>query len=159
MRIALVRVDDRLLHAQIVEGWLPAVRPAEIWVASDTAVSDPILPGLLAAASPEVPCRLFSVEEAAAEIRTSDAEKRILLLVGNLKDLERLHKAGVGLETVNLGGLHFRPGTRCLRMHLYLDEEDERILLRLAAAGVKFEARMLPSDAREDPLELLAGRK
>ncbi|HNI56824.1 MAG TPA: PTS sugar transporter subunit IIB, partial [Elusimicrobiota bacterium] len=36
-----MRVDDRLVHGQVIEGWLPVVQAARLVVASDPAAADP----------------------------------------------------------------------------------------------------------------------
>ena len=40
MDIALVRVDNRLVHGQIIEGWVPYVRANCIFVVDDDVASD-----------------------------------------------------------------------------------------------------------------------
>jgi mannose/fructose/N-acetylgalactosamine-specific phosphotransferase system component IIB len=40
MPIVLVRVDDRLIHGQILEGWLPSTRAQELIVANDSLAQD-----------------------------------------------------------------------------------------------------------------------
>ncbi len=52
MAIALLRVDDRLVHGQVVEGWVPSLKVDLIIVVSDAAVADPIQSALMKMAMP-----------------------------------------------------------------------------------------------------------
>ncbi|MDO8735330.1 MAG: PTS sugar transporter subunit IIB, partial [Elusimicrobiota bacterium] len=53
MSIVLIRIDDRLIHGQIIEGWLKTVHADRILVVSDEAVHDEIQSQLMGLAVPE----------------------------------------------------------------------------------------------------------
>ena len=52
MPIELVRIDDRLVHGQIVQGWLKVIDINKIVVVSDAVANDRMQQMLLAMAVP-----------------------------------------------------------------------------------------------------------
>ncbi len=161
MPIALLRVDDRLIHGRRVEGWLSVLRPGEIWVANDDASSDPLQKALLPMAVPaHVKTRIETVERAAHELTNSAAASaRILVLVSNLADLKRLMAAGLKVESVNIGGLHYREDRREVMRFVFLNKEEMEFVSELGRAGVEVEARALPTDERVSLPDLIKGLK
>ena len=53
MSVALVRIDDRLVHGQVVIGWIPHLNATEILVVSEAAAKDPMQRALMEIALPE----------------------------------------------------------------------------------------------------------
>ena len=48
--ITLVRVDNRLIHGQVVEAWLPHLKVSRVVVADDEAASSPLIRAAMALA-------------------------------------------------------------------------------------------------------------
>ena len=70
MSLVLVRVDDRLIHGQVVGGWLPVVQAERIVVVSDLAAADPLQTGMMRLAVPEgVSVDVLSVDAAAVQLK------------------------------------------------------------------------------------------
>jgi mannose/fructose/sorbose-specific phosphotransferase system IIB component len=157
MTIVLTRIDDRLIHGQVVEGWLKSIRANRIVVLSDDVARDKmqqILMGMAVPASIKV-CS-FSIDDGAGQLlaKAFDGEKdRVLLLLSRPRDVVRLLAQGVRLATVNVGGMHFSPGKRQVLRNLSVDDDDVAALRQIAAAGVELEGRVLPQDDRVNIME------
>ncbi|MBL0349981.1 MAG: PTS sugar transporter subunit IIB [Elusimicrobia bacterium] len=160
MTLALVRVDDRLVHGQVIEGWLPVIQAERLVVASDAASADPWQADFIRLAIPDgVRLDVVPVAAAAALLRDAAREKpRVLVLTAGVGDLRRLVEAGAPVDTVNLGGVHDGPGRTSVAPHLFLTEGDKDDLRALEARGVRIESRALPTDASVDWKDLDAGR-
>ena len=66
MPVVLVRIDDRLVHGQVVEGWLKAIRATHIVVASDPVAADETQKALYLLAVPQgIQLSCLSIREAA----------------------------------------------------------------------------------------------
>src|SRR5205814_864876 len=112
MGVVLLRIDDRLVHGQVVEGWLKAIRATHIVVASDTVAADETQKALYLLAVPQgIRLSCLSLEDAAAAW-DSDAWKkeRVMVLVTSPQDVVILLQKGAAIESVNVGGLHYREG-------------------------------------------------
>jgi mannose/fructose/N-acetylgalactosamine-specific phosphotransferase system component IIB len=158
MGIALLRVDDRLVHGQVVEGWLPSLKADLIVVVSDAAAADPVQAALMKMAMPPAVGLLVVGVSAAADALASPqlAARRALVLVPGPAEALALLKKGVAVDRVNVGGLHFTVGKVQLGRALFLDEKDKAALREISARGVRLEGQPLPSDPEED-LALMLG--
>jgi mannose/fructose/N-acetylgalactosamine-specific phosphotransferase system component IIB len=156
MPLALVRVDDRLIHGQVVEGWLPVIQAQRIVVVSDRAVEDELQKGLMRLAVPEeVALDVVSVPAAAPNLNGwAKAPERVMVLVPGVAELVRLLEAGALIREVNLGGIHDAPGRVMAAPHLWLTPEERARIAALAAGGLAIETRALPADPRRSWDEL-----
>ncbi len=154
MGVDLLRIDDRLVHGQVVEGWLKALRLNHIVVASDSVAADETQKALYFLAVPhgiELSC--LPVAETAASWKNGVWKNaRALVLVSTPEDALALVEQGAPVKSVNLGGLHFRQGRVQVLKGVSLDEADVRALKSLAAKGILLEARPLPLD---EPVEMV----
>lgn len=160
MAIELLRIDDRLIHGQVVEGWLPRLKADLVAVVSDAAAADPIQTSLMKMALPPgVGLSVLRVADAPAALSAPQAAaRRILILVPGPEEALALLEGGVAVDRVNVGGLHFTVGKVQLGRALFLSEKDKSALRAIAARGVRLEGRPLPSDPDEDLSAMLEGR-
>mgnify|MGYP001593698147 CR=1 FL=1 len=159
MGVTLLRVDDRLIHGQVVEGWVPFLKVDLVIVVSDAAASDEIQTALMKMALPATVGLLVLPVAKAAEVLISSqvsARKALVLVPGPTEALALIEK-GVVVDHINVGGLHYTVGKVQLGRALFLDEKDRLALCALAARGVRLEGRALPADAEEDLAAALEG--
>lgn len=158
MPIALLRVDDRLVHGQVVEGWLPHLKADLVVVVSDAAAKDEVLSALMRMAlPPHVGLLVVSVNDAPARLSELGARKALVLVPGPSEALSLLQH-GVKVDRVNVGGLHFTVGKVQLGRAVFLDDKDKQALKSIAALGVRLEGRPLPADREEDLSSMLGGK-
>lgn len=148
MPILLYRVDDRLIHGQVVVGWGAHRRVDYIAVVDDElAASDWERDLYRAGLSESIEARFLSVEEAVRVLPDwRGAHERGFLLTRDLTTMRRLAERGVleGAE-VNIGGIHDAPGRRRILPYLFLGPPDRDELERLGETGVKLSAQDVPS--------------
>ena len=154
MPITLLRIDERLIHGQVVVGWGERYHVERIIVVDDELRSSAWEQELYClGVPPNVESVFVSVEEAGEELpaRRTDPH-RTFVLVRDVPTLARLAEAGLleGLE-VNLGGIHSAPGRHKVLPYLFLSEEEMRDLRQIAAAGIAVSARDVPA-SRAVPL-------
>jgi mannose/fructose/N-acetylgalactosamine-specific phosphotransferase system component IIB len=148
------RLDDRLLHGQVVENWIEILRPDLILVANDRVAGDPFTRELYAAALP--PAVALAVEPlACAAARLRAAAGRVLLIAGSAADALALVREGIGVDRIVVGGLHHAPGKERVLDFVYLDAADRAALRALAAAGIALVAQDVPSRRPTDLTPLL----
>ncbi len=158
MPVVLFRVDDRLIHGQVVESWVPHLRVGEILVASDEIARDETRKLIMRFAVPEgVDLRIATLDEAAAYISGGVSERRALVLVPGIREMAALLDRGVRPDSVNIGGMHYSAGRNMsIGKAIFLSDEDCADLKKLAAAGIKLEGRGVPSDRPLDLMEAIA---
>jgi mannose/fructose/N-acetylgalactosamine-specific phosphotransferase system component IIB len=150
--IELLRIDDRLVHGQVVEGWVKALRIGHIIVASNTVDADDTQKALYYLAVPHgVDLTCLSLTLAAKDWKANRWKNdRAIMLVSTPEEALALYEAGAPVESVNLGGLHFREGRVQVLKGVSLDEQDVSALKTLASKGIVLEARALPLDEPMD---------
>jgi mannose/fructose/N-acetylgalactosamine-specific phosphotransferase system component IIB len=157
--LLLARIDDRLIHGQVVHGWGRTLRPTWIGIVSDALRADPARAELYLFAAPEdAKAVALSVEEALSDgtRRTLETERAMLLFPG-IEEPLRLKQGGFPLEEVNVGGLHHAAGKEALLPYVYLDARDRDQLRALAALGVRLVAQDLPTNPSHLLMPLLEG--
>ncbi len=151
----LHRVDDRLIHGQVVIAWGAALRPKRIVVVDDRAAASPWERDLLASSAPEMEVRVLTVAEAAAAYAAErEARGGAFLLVRDLRTARALVEAGAAVPAFTLGGLHYAPGKQKVNEYLYLDAADRADARALLERGVALEAQDVPA-SRPQALEAL----
>jgi len=154
--IVLYRVDERLIHGQVVLGWGTQLRPDRYVVVDDELAASDWEQELyrLGAGDAEVVFRsVVAARLELAEWRESPA--RSILLTRDVGTMRRLGAEGLlGGERINLGGQHHGPGRVQILTYLHLSSQDQSDLLELAGDGAKVSARDLP-DAPKVPLKSL----
>ena len=159
MALLLARIDDRLIHGQVVHGWGSRLHPTWIGIVSDSLRADPARAALYLFAAPEdAKAFVLSVAEALGEeTRRLVESQRAILLFPSAEEPLRLKQGGFPLEEVNVGGLHHAAGTHALLPYVYLDARDREQLRALGALGVRLVAQDLPTNPAHALAPLLTG--
>jgi len=158
MPIVLYRVDERLIHGQVVVGWGNQLHPDRFVVVDDDLAQSAWEQELYALAlPPEMEATFATVAEARAQLPAwRAAEERTVLLTRDLATMAEIAADGaLRGEQVNLGGIHFAPGRRSLLPYLYLSDAERDDLRRLVEEGAIVSARDLPGTRRVDAEQLL----
>ena len=158
MPIVLSRVDDRLVHGQVVIGWGRPLGVEFIVLVDEVVAASPWEQDLYRmAVPPEIDIRFVTVAEAAVQLAGWQAgERRGVLLTGDVDTMAALHRAAPAVvHRINLGGIHHRPGRRERLPYLYLTDDELRGLVALESAGAEIAAQDLPTSAPV-PLRSLA---
>ena len=157
MTVLLYRVDERLIHGQVVVGWGSRLRPDRVVVVDDAlAASDWEQELYTLDLPPGIAAEFASVDAARTSLpgwREDGA--RMILLTRDVATMLRLARGGVlhGSD-VNIGGVHHAPGRREVLPYVYLSNEDSRALRELHDEGANVSAQDLPG-SRKVPLERL----
>ena len=153
--LALVRVDNRLVHGQVLEAWLPALDAHGILVADDEAAGNALARSAMALAIPQRVSLVVMRLQAAADLLRPGGKgppaARTLLLLRDVRDAVSLHAQGVPMPRLNLGNVHFAVGRRQVSPSVFLDPSELHDLEKLAATGTAVEVRAVPN---ESPLGL-----
>jgi mannose/fructose/N-acetylgalactosamine-specific phosphotransferase system component IIB len=153
MPISLVRIDDRLIHGQVVLGWARVLKADRIVVANDRIAANEWERRLYAASVPPHVAVSFS---AVGRLDTAASEgQSVIVLFESVADLDGAVRSGARFDEVNVGGLHYREGTNEVLPYVYLSEADRAALKNLAEKGVRLVARDIPGNPAVDLRPLL----
>ncbi len=144
MTLLLLRVDERLIHGQVVMGLRGALRFDRILVADDALAGDAWeREVLLSGAPPDIAAQALDVASAARRL-TEGLPGRAILLVRSPAVVLDLVRGGAPIREVNLGGLHARRRARRFLDYLYFTPEDIAALREMDARGIRLTGQDLP---------------
>jgi PTS system N-acetylgalactosamine-specific IIB component len=148
--IALVRIDNRLLHGQILEAWLPRLKVRRLVVADDEAASSPLArQAMTLCLPPEIQAEVAPI--AAVDWAALAAGREgVLVLFRDVAGVARAAAAGLTPDLarkVNVGNVHFAAGRKPVTPSVFLDDGEVRALEALSARGFDVELRAIPPDS------------
>ncbi|MDD3250260.1 MAG: PTS sugar transporter subunit IIB [Smithella sp.] len=151
--IALVRVDNRLVHGQILEAWVPFVEAKCIMVVDDNSASDFFCETVIRMAVPsDIEVNICSVEDFAANypyVRGSG--KKTIVLFGNITDAMKAYERGFHFETLNIGNIYHEDYKVCCAPSVFLCEQEIADISRLQQEkGVAVELKRVPREKAVD---------
>ncbi|MWN32451.1 MULTISPECIES: PTS system mannose/fructose/N-acetylgalactosamine-transporter subunit IIB [unclassified Gilliamella] len=148
MTITLTRVDDRVIHGQIMTRWTK-VRPVDgILVVGDNIASDELRKRVLKAAAGTLKIGIYTVEQGVDKIKQGmESTKNFFLISDSPQTFEKLLRAGAKLNpTLNIGCMNTREGAKVLGRTVAIDENDYKAFEYIEAQGIKIEFQLLPDD-------------
>ncbi len=151
MSLVLARIDDRLIHGQVVVGWVRQTQANCIVVANDAVAADPMQRTLLPMAVPHnIEVAIYRVRVAAEKLAAgAHAARRVILLFASPMDALDFVKGGGELPELNVGGIRFGPGKEQLRKSVSLGPEEREALAELRRGGIDVFVQMVPGEPRE----------
>jgi len=157
MPIVIARIDDRLVHGQVVEGWLRVINANCIVVVNDSVAGDEMQRALYSISVPsDIRIECLTVDDAVKNFTRGVFDKfNALVLFSRPADVLKFIKGGVKLVSVNVGGLHFSPGKKQISKGFSVDDNDVAVLREIANMGVELEARVLPREEHVKVLDLI----
>lgn len=160
MSLVLARIDDRLVHGQVVLVWGQSLSATALLVADDSVAGNPWERELMGSTAEDMEVEVVPIAALPArlEIEKERSQATILLFRSPGAVLAAV-EAGAALEEVNVGGLHFAPGKKKFLDYVYLDEADRSALTALQRRGVRLTAQDVPGSRPIDVREFLGGER
>jgi len=155
LKVALSRIDDRLIHGQVVYGWMPKIDANLIVVADAALVDDTAQQTIYELALPTgMEARFVHPRNLKAYLH-HEQRPAVVLFRTPLAALEA-YQEGFACPRINLGNLHFEPGKRSLRKTFCCNRQELSALRKLAENDIILEYQPAPDTKRVqlDPTEL-----
>ena len=138
MPIIFARVDDRLIHGQIVQAWLPELNVDEILIPCTKGKESCLNRGLLRLSLP-YEYELTIVNSYDCPRYSAQSKRRIFLLMSSLQEFTDLIEDGLQIKSLNIGGMHFKEGAQKLDENVFLDDKDKHFLKLIRDLGINNE--------------------
>ncbi|SEM35227.1 PTS system, mannose-specific IIB component [Syntrophus gentianae] len=146
--IVLVRVDDRLIHGQILEAWLPFLKASCIIVANDGVASDLFRETVMRMAVPsDTEVIIRSIDEFSGNYPYTHANgKKTLVLFSCISDAMRAYASGFRFSQLNIGNVYSENGAMICLPSVLLGSQDIDRLEELIRENVTIELRRVPKE-------------
>lgn len=159
MGIVLYRIDDRLIHGQVVVGWGQPLDIRFLVLVDGLVASSEWEKELYRmAVPPEMDIYFADVETAILDhARYADDPRPGILIVGDIDTMHRLVRGVKAIGSVNVGGIHHRAGRAEKLRYVFLTPDEEHALSAIEASGVEVTAQDVPAAPAIPLSEVLAG--
>ncbi len=140
-----VRIDNRLLHGQVVQFWIPHLGIDTLIVADDEVAESAAMQAIYRMALPNiVGLRMVRVEELASPLEANQGTA--LLLVRDIPTAKRILNNGTKLPRWTLGNVHASPDRTRITDAVYLSAGEIEILKWMHRSGVAIEIQTFPGE-------------
>ncbi|HCR59161.1 MAG TPA: PTS fructose transporter subunit IIB [Raoultella sp.] len=158
MNITLARIDDRLIHGQVTTVWSKVSNAQRIIICNDDVYNDEVRRTLLRqAAPPGMKVNVVNLEKAVAVYHNPQYQNEsVFYLFTNPQDVLTMVQQGVKIDTLNIGGMAWRPGKKQLTKAVSLDQTDIDAFRQLDQLGVILDLRVVASDPSINILDKIA---
>ncbi len=158
-----LRVDDRLIHGQVMVGWVLPLNIRRIILINDRIAGDlwqqDTLKMVVASFSGKVGLDILELGEAAEFIRRNQCREGRIIILESVADAEALYDNELTLPGLNLGCIHAQAGREKVLSFLYLDSGEIEAILRLSQKGIRVIARDLPGSRAVDVVKQIKNKR
>ncbi|SBV95204.1 PTS system sorbose subIIB component family protein [uncultured delta proteobacterium] len=151
MSMIWFRIDNRLIHGQIIETWLPYTRATRLVVCNGELARDDLRQQIMMLA---VPSRITVDFTAPASLNQllharHEQDERVLVIFADCADAQAARNAGVQFTMLNIGNMHYAPGKQQVCGHAAFSQEDSDCLRSFSELGINLDFRCVPNDTTE----------
>jgi PTS system mannose-specific IIB component len=148
----LVRIDDRLIHGQVVTVWCRHQRFTRVVIVDDGVAADPFMQEVLSlAAPPGLTVDVRSIEEGSNELSQDAPDRRTtMVLFKSPEAAKQVYDRGVRYSALNIGGIGSRPGRKNIFKNIAVSEGEIAVLRQLMHQGVKITLLTVPGEKSKD---------
>ena len=154
-QLLLARVDDRLIHGQVMTAWMKLLPAKEILIADDKVAKDPFMTQVLTMAAPAgVKGKVYSVEEAAKALKDGLKVPSIMLAKTPLT-YEKIVDLGAHIPEINIGGMGISGERKTLYKNIAADPQERDAIRKFLDQGIQVKIQVIPADKVVDVAGLL----
>ena len=145
MSVVFYRIDDRLIHGQVMTGWSKVYQATRIFVVDDKTAQDQFLCQVMKMAVPrDYDVHIYTVEQALEAIANDPPELRTIVLAKTPDVMQRLLEGGAPMKELNLGGMGYVAGRKMILRNIQVSPEELEQLKAIAAKGIRVFCQIVP---------------
>ena len=145
--VVFARIDERLIHGQVVTAWVGNTNCNVIYVIDDMTAKNPMVSKLYGRLAPAgTTCQVLSTTQAIDQLRKEppDSEERIMLLAKVPQVFEALVDSGIQMKELNLGGMGLSRNRKPLYDNVSANQEEIDSMRRMIEKGVAMTYQVAP---------------
>lgn len=142
-----VRIDNRLIHGQVIEAWIPFTRTKSLMVVNDELANDTVRQEIMGLAVPQGIEVLFTPVNESIEMVRKKFKSRLsslFILFSKCSDARQAFEKGLIFQSINIGNIHYGPGSKQICSHIALSRDDSTCLNFFNKKGVDLDFRCVP---------------
>lgn len=142
------RIDDRLIHGQVITSWSRYYDLKEIIIIDDQVVVDPIQRKIIEmVAPPNITVHLTDTKKSVDKINA--VKDNTLVLTKGPKVLLYLIEQGVQIDEIIVGGMQYRDGKKKISSSVSISNEEREDFIKLSEKGVEIAIQIIPTEKKK----------
>jgi D-glucosaminate-specific PTS system IIB component len=148
VNIVLARIDDRLIHGQVMTTWVKYLQGNRIVIVDDGVAKDPFLVKIMKMAAPSgITAEIFRTQEAIGILKKDAVPgEKVIILAKSPITLYDLMQGGVVLDKINVGGMGACAGRKPLYKNISASAEEKEVFKKILDLGVKVTMQIVPDE-------------
>lgn len=147
-QIVLARIDDRLIHGQVMTAWLQYSGGNEIIIIDDQVANDLFLKSVIKGAVPKhVEAQVLTVTDATSYLlqELKEQSKKFILLAKGPETFYQLITNGIPIDAINLGGMGSKQGRKKLYKNIATSESEKEAFRKILSKNVSVYIQVVPN--------------
>ena len=150
MSIKFIRIDDRLIHGQVVTAWIKSYQAKKVIIVDDIVAKDEFLIGVMEMVKPSgVALDVITVDEFTEKLPAYDEESvNSIVLVKTPESAKKCFDAGLKLDALNVGGMGAKEGRKHIYRNVSASDAEVDTLIELKDRGIETYLQATPNDKK-----------
>ncbi|MDI9519461.1 MAG: PTS sugar transporter subunit IIB [Erysipelotrichaceae bacterium] len=151
--ISLVRIDDRLIHGQVITAWVKVFPVTKILIIDNELAGNRLMSRIYRAAAPiGIEVLIKNEEDSINFIKEPPLKnEEIMILVKTPQVIERLTQNEIPISKIVLGGMGARDDRKRFNRNISVNQEEEDCLKRMLNNNISIVYQLVPL---ETPMDL-----
>jgi PTS system mannose-specific IIB component len=155
--VVLTRVDDRLVHGQVMTSWQKATGANKFMVIDDEVAANELTKTVLKGVVPsQVKLGIFTIQKAADRIlKGFKPADKVIILVKTPITILRLVEMGVEFKALNIGGMGITASRKTFYQNIACSDEEREAIRKLVGLGCDVTIQIVADDQKVEVAKLL----
>ena len=146
-KIVLARIDDRLVHGQVMTAWVQYTSANHIVIVDDATAGDEFTKTIIKMAVPvSIGLDIFNTEEASEKLKALPDSYRVIILTKGPQVYYQLIEEGVEIEEVTIGGMGASKARSKFYKNISASEEEKDYFRKIVTKGVGLKIHVIPDE-------------
>lgn len=154
--IVLARIDDRLIHGQVITAWIKQIKAQTILIIDDDLVKNVMMQRIYKASAPtEIKLHICNFEDGYKYLSEAEPSRDVIILVKVPQIFYDLITRGIVIKNVILGGMGSNAKRKQLVRNVFASESERMCMKNMIELGIPIVYQLVPDDKPVDISKLL----
>ena len=145
--IVFTRIDDRLIHGQVMTAWVHETKANEIVIIDNEVAQDDFLKMIMTSSAPAGIKVLIMSEETAIDYLTQEADgNKLIVLAKNPAVIKNIIAGGVKIDKLNVGGMGARKDRSQLYRNISVSDDERSCFKEIMQGGTSVYVQVIPEE-------------
>ena len=147
--LVLTRIDDRLIHGQVMTKWIKETGAENVVIIDDATSKNEFVINVFEQAVPEdIGIGVFNKEDG-VKFFSQSLEAPTMILVKVPETIEYMVNHGIDIKDLDLGGMGAKDGRNTLYQYISTSYEEDQCFYRLLNKGMNVYVQIVPQNEKQ----------